>query len=262
MNLRLKDTPAWVLGASSGLGQAIASALVDEGAAVAVSARPGPRLEQAAATLAMRGEVVSVPLDLTQPDSIPVAHHEVIDLIGEVQIGVFNGGGPPPATAIELGADGLDEAYRLLLRPAYEFLDSLAPTMMSGGGGVLLYCTSTAALEPIPRLAASNVMRAGVTALVKTAASELGANGVRVVCLAPGRFATERVEQLDLAAADRDGVSVDDLTSASQARIPLGRYGEPVEFGKLAAFLCSPAASYITGTTVLIDGGKSRSVLA
>jgi len=262
LELGLKDTPTWVLGASSGLGAAIASALLDEGAVVAISARPGPRLEEAAANLARKGRVVTVPLDLTLPGSIPTAHSEVTDLIGAVQVGVFNGGGPPPATALELGANGLDEAYRLLLRPAYEFLHSLAPTMTTRGSGVLLYCTSTAAREPLPRLAASNVMRAGVTALVKTAAGELGAHGVRVACMAPGRFATQRAEQLDLAAARRQGVDIDGVISAAQAGIPLGRYGEPSEFGKLAAFLCSSAASYITGITVLIDGGKTRSVLA
>lgn len=260
MNLGLNDTSAWVLGASSGLGEAIAHALLDEGAVVAVSARPGPRLEQSAANMARKGKVVKVPLDLTQPDSLTVAHREVTDLIGEVKVGVFNGGGPPPATVGELGVEGLDEGYRLLLRPAYEFLDLLTPAMTSGGG-VLLFCTSTAALEPLPRLAASNVMRAGVTALVKTAARELGAHGVRVLCLAPGRFATQRVEQLDFDAAARQGISVDEIASARQTEIALGRYGDPGEFGRLAAFLCSPMASYLTGSTVVVDGGKSRGLL-
>lgn len=127
---------------------------------------------------------------------------------------------------------------------------------------MLLYCTSTAVLEPLPRLAASNVMRSGVTALVKTAANELGAHGVRAICMAPGRFATERVEQLDRDAAEREGISVEEVMSSMRAAIPLGRYGDPREFGRLAAFLCSPAASYLTGTTVLLDGGKSRSALS
>lgn len=134
--------------------------------------------------------------------------------------------------------------------------------MKSAGRGVVVILTSSSVREPISNLAASNAMRAAVTALAKTAAGELAPYGVRVLCVAPGRIDTGRVRQLDAAAAERQSRPVDEVTAASRSAIPMGRYGEPDEFGRVVSFLCSDEAIYMTGSTVSVDGGKSPGLLA
>lgn len=254
---------AWVIGASRGLGHAVARRLLAQGLAVTISARAGERLDRAAAALAEDGTVDALPLDLAADGAVPDAIAALKDRHGAVpSVVVLSGGGPAPAGIEGLGADGLDAAYRLLLRPAYEVVAGVAPELRAAGGGTVVLLTSSGVLEPIPNLLASNVMRAGVTALAKTAASELAGDGIRVLCVAPGRIATDRVAELDAAAAARQGRDVDDVRAASQAAIPMGRYGTPEEFAAVVGFLCSPDASYVTGTTVLVDGGKIGGLLA
>lgn len=252
---------AWIIGASSGLGRAVAERLLSQGHPVVVSARSGARLDEAAREMAALGKVRTLPLDLTAPDAIPAAIEELgkRDLLPGVV--VFNGGGPAPAAATALGTDGLDRAYNLLLRPAYQALEGLAPHLREVQG-VMVFLTSSGVFEPIPALAASNVMRAGVTALMKSAASELGPDGVRVLCVAPGRIATDRVAQLDAAAAERQNIPVGEVKARSEAGIPFRRYGTPAEFAAVVGFLCSEDASYVTGTTVLVDGGKIGGLLS
>lgn len=262
----LRGRTAWVLGASSGLGLAVAEALLGEGARVAVSSRAGDRLDAAASHLAevaaaLGTEALAVSADVRDAGALAAAHDSVASRLGPVQIGVFNGGGPAPASVLDLGGDTLDGPYALLLRPAAQFLARVAPPMVEAGDGVVAFCTSSGVRAPIPRLGPSNIMRAGVTALMKTAATELGPHGVRVLGLAPGRIATDRTAQLDAATAARTGLSVDEVAASSRATIPLGRYGEPVDFGRVAAFVCSPAASYLSGTTITIDGGKLEGLL-
>ena len=266
MDLLLRGRIAWVLGASSGLGLAVAEALLAEGTRVAVTARAGERLDNAVARLAELAtandtECIALAADVTDLASLDAAHAGVVERLGAVQIAVVNGGGPAPASVLDLGDDALDTPYRLLLRPAAHLVSLVAPAMIAAADGTIAFCTSSGVREPIPRLGPSNIMRAGVTALMKTAATELGAHGVRVLGLAPGRIATDRTAQLDAATATRTGRNIDDVAAASRATIPLGRYGDTAEFGRVAAFVCSPAASYITGTTIIVDGGKLEGLL-
>ena len=251
-------SPAWVLGASRGLGLASASALLHRGHSITLSARPGPRLDAAVAQLGAEGtgSVEGLPVDLAQPGAVTAALATLRERGPVPSTIVMSSGGPAPGTATEIGLEGLDAAYRSLLRPAHELISAAAPDLRAGGGGVIVIVTSLGVFEPIPTLAASNIMRAGVTALMKSAAHELAPDGVRVLCVAPGRIATDRIVELDEAAASRSGATPDDVRARSEATIPMRRYGRPEEFGAVVGFLCSPQASYMTGTTVLVDGGK------
>lgn len=252
---------AWVIGGSRGLGRATAAELLARGAAVTISARPGERLERAVAELGEAGRVAAQPLDLTEPGAVGAAI-EAVEAAGEpLEIAVLSGGGPPSTSVAGLGVEGLEDAFRSLLVPAYELVAGLGGRMRERGGGVIAIVTSSSVLEPLPNMVASNVMRAAVTALAKTAAGELAGAGVRVLCVAPGRIATDRVAELDALAAERQGKSVEEVAAGARAGIPMGRYGDPSEFGKVVAFLCSPDASYLTGTTVRIDGGKVADLL-
>jgi len=252
---------AWVIGGSSGLGLSTAVALAELGAAVTISSRDPEKLESATNAIDSTGGHTArvIPLDVTNQSEL----EEAVDAWGEAppDVVVMSGGGPPPSTTTQDVA-GFDAAYRLLLRPAASLLCALGPRMAARGSGVIGFVTSSGVAEPIPGLVTSNVFRAGLTALAKSAAQELGPEGVRVMCFAPGRVATDRVATLDAMRAASAGRSIDEVKSDSVAAIPLGRYGTPQEFGRVVAFLTSPAGSYVTGVTISVDGGKSRGLLS
>lgn len=252
---------AWILGGSSGLGLAAAVAMAELDASVTISSRDPGKLEKAANDINGTGGPTAtvIPLDMTNPSELEGA----VEMWGEAppDVVVMSGGGPPPSSATQDVAS-FDAAYRLLLRPAAALLCALAPRMTARGSGVFGFITSSGVAEPLPGLVTSNVFRSGVTALAKSAAQELGPQGVRVMCFAPGRVATERVATLDAARAASIGRSIDEVETDSVAAIPLGRYGTPQEFGRVVAFLTSPAGSYVTGVTISVDGGKSRGLLS
>ncbi|WP_308467050.1 SDR family oxidoreductase [Rathayibacter soli] len=253
---------AWMVGASRGLGRCSAEALANAGYDLMISARHGVRLDRAVAEL--RGahphrEIVALPLDLSKASSL-IRVLEVVNSDPPDAI-VVSSGGPPPSTVRELAPGELDAAYACLLRPTTQIVAIAGSAMARCGRGVIVIVTSSGVREPILGLATSNIMRAGVTALMKCAAAEFAPNGVRVLAVAPGRIETERVGELDAAAAERTGKPVGDVRSASESAIPMGRYGTPAEFGAVVAFVCSPAASYLTGTTIAVDGGKGIGLL-
>jgi 3-oxoacyl-[acyl-carrier protein] reductase len=138
---------------------------------------------------------------------------------------------------------------------------AVVPSMKQRGGGSILVSTSASVKEPIPNLGLSTVLRASVSALAKTLALELAADKIRVNQIIPGRIDTDRVKQLDEIAGKKQGISTEQAKAKSMATIPIGRYGEPLEYGRVAAFLLSDAAAYMTGATVQVDGGLIRSVL-
>ena len=248
MDLGLRGRTAIVCGASSGLGLASAEALAEEGADVAMFARRREELERDAdriGALAVRG-------DVTNASDLERLVSKTIEAFGGIDIVVWNSGGPPAGKASEVSDDALESAFELLLQPAVRLVRLALPHLRSSEAGRIVFITSATVKEPTPHLALSNALRPGLTGWAKTLARELGPEGITVNCVAPGRIDTPRMTEL----YGDGGPPADEL-----AQIPLGRIGSPREFGDVVCFLASDRASYVTGTTVLVDGGSSRSLL-
>jgi 3-oxoacyl-[acyl-carrier protein] reductase len=263
VDLGIGGRVAWVLGASSGLGRACATALAGEGARVAISARREELLKEIAADLsASGGECVAVPVDVTDPAAIAAGHSAVASELGPVNILVANAGGPPPGGFEEVDDAQFEGAFALTTASAWHLANLVVPAMKEHGSGCIVFVTSSATKEIIPTLLLSNMMRAAVVGLAKTMSKELGPHGIRVLCVAPGRIDTARVQSLDEATAESSGRTVQEVRAASESQIPLQRYGEPKEFGEVVAFLASERASYLTGITVAVDGGALDGILS
>lgn len=260
MELGLTGKRAIVAAASRGLGAAIARSLAQEGCIVEISSRS---LENAQATAdsiatATGATVTAAQVDVANADAVQEWVDDAATRIGGLDIVIPNAGGPASVSFDETGPEEWDRAYSLTLRSAMVFARAARPHLRRGGS--LLYLTSTSVREPIGALALSTVFRAGVASLAKLLANDWAADGIRVNHLIPGRIATERLDELDEAAAQRSGTSADAVRSANERAIPLGRYGHPDEFATAATFLVSDAASYITGATLQVDGGALHSV--
>jgi 3-oxoacyl-[acyl-carrier protein] reductase len=194
--------------------------------------------------LAVRG-------DVTSPRDLKTVVNRTVEAFGGLDILVWNGGGPPPGPATAITPESVEEAVELLLAPFVRLVDLCLPHLVQSAGGRILVFTSSAVKEPTEHLALSNTIRPGVTGYAKSLARELGPQGVTVNCVAPGRIDTARLAQLY-----PDGPSEDDLKV-----IPLGRWGTPQEFGDVACFLASDRARYVTGATIVVDGGLTRGLL-
>jgi len=248
MDLELTGKRALVAAASRGLGAAIARSLAIEGCIVEISSRSLNNAADTAARIVLEtgGTVTSAQVDVSDP--------------GAVESWVIpNAGGPPSAFFSDTGQQEWDTAYALILRSAMAFARASRPHLTRGG--TILFMTSTSVREPIGALSMSNIFRAGVAALAKTLANDWASDGIRVNHLIPGRISTERLIDLDAAAAQRLGIEADEVRSRNEKAIPLGRYGEPNEFASAATFLVSSAASYITGATLQVDGGAIQAVV-
>ena len=262
MDLGLQGKVAMVAGASRGLGFAVAEALAREGANVSISSSNRSAIDTASGRLAnLGGDIHAAAVDVRNASQIEAWVKETLDTFGGVDLLFANAGGPPAGSALSFDDAAWQNAIDLLLFSALRMVRGVVPAMKQRGGGSILITTSSSVKEPIPNLALSNVVRGGVSSLAKTLALELAADKIRVNQIIPGRIDTDRVKQLDEITGKRQGISAADAKAKSVAAIPFGRYGEPVEFGRVAAFLLSDAAGYMTGATVQVDGGLIKSVL-
>lgn len=263
MDLQLTKTVALVAGASKGLGFAVAKALAAEGALVSISSRDERAIAEAASRIEREtgATVMSGAVDVRSGEAIERWVNATADRFGGIDALMTNSGGPPAGAAISFDDKAWQDAAELLLFSALRMVRAVVPHMQARGGGAILMSTSSSVKEPIQNLGLSTVLRASVSALAKTLAIELAPSKIRVNQIIPGRIDTDRVRQLDEINAKKQGISPDQARTRALGAIPLGRYGEPDEFGKVGAFLLSGAASYMTGATVQVDGGASRSVL-
>jgi 3-oxoacyl-[acyl-carrier protein] reductase len=262
MDLGLKGKVAMVGGASRGLGYAVAEALAREGAIVSISSTTQASIDEASQRLSATGaQVLAMPVDVRRADHIAAWGQKTIEKFGGVDLLFANAGGPPSGEAVSFDDAAWQNAVDLLLFSVIRMVRIAVPSMKQRGGGSILVSTSASVKEPIANLGLSTVLRASVSALAKTLALELAADRIRVNQIIPGRIDTDRVKQLDEIAAKKQGISTEQARAKSMATIPIGRYGEPAEYGRVAAFLLSDAAAYVTGATVQVDGGLIRSVL-
>ena len=251
MDLGLGGKLFVVGGASRGLGRAVAEQLVLEGARVILVARDANALSE---TVRELGEgAYPLAADLSDPLSVGKITGAVSERGGELGGILVNSGGPPFGSALELEDEQWLAAFGSLILGPVRLLRALVPVMSDGAS--VLFVTSSSVRQPIPNLDASNVLRPGVAALAKCLAREL-APRVRVNSLAPGRIDTGRARSLDSSNAEALGISFEEGRARASEAIPMGRYGEPEEFGRAAAFLMSPAASYINGVSLQVDGGS------
>lgn len=256
MDLQLTDRVFIVTGGGRGLGRASADALVAEGARVVISGRSQDSLDEATAQLeeaAGRHAAVGVVADNADrgaPARLLAAAEEAW---GRVDGALISVGGPPKGPVAEITDDQWSAAFESVFLGAVRLARDVGAALPSGGSLALVLSSSVRA--PLPQMAISNGLRPGLAMVAKTLAEELGPRGVRVNGLLPGRIATERVAELDASTGDAEAAR-----RASEATIPLGRYGEPEEFGAVAAFLLSPAASFLTGVMLPVDGGLLRSL--
>lgn len=260
MELTLQDKVMMVAASSKGLGYGIAQALAQDNARVSMCSRSADEVEAAANTLssATGAQTLATACDVTQPDQIDAWVQATVEKWGHVDGLLVNAGGPPAGYFKELSDDQWQAAFELTLMSSIRLIQAVLPHMPSGSA--ILTITSSSVKEPIERLALSTVMRSGVVGLVKTLADELSGDGIRVNNLIPGRIDTDRVAKLDQGTAKRLGITPEEARARSEESIPLKRIGTIEEFGKAGAFLLSPAASYITGTSLVVDGGKMRSI--
>ena len=248
MELGLDGRVALVTGASRGIGLGIAHELSAEGARVAISSRSSERIEGAAAEVGAR-PFVHESADL---DAAPQLVDRVEEELGPVEILVTNTGGPPAGGPLGLPPDGWEAAYRDLVLGPMALIERVAPGMRERGFGRILNVASSAVREPMPALVLSNAHRSAMVSAFKTLARELIADGVTLNTLLPGRIATDRLAELF--------GSLDDAEDMARKEVPAGRLGTVEEMAAAAAFLCSDRAGYITGVTLLVDGGLTRSV--
>jgi len=260
MDLGLTGRRALVLAGTSGLGLGTVRVLAGEGARVVLCGRDAARAAAAAAEAAEAtgGDVTGLKADVSDAGEIDAAVAESAERLGGLDILVTNAGGPKPGSFASLDDAAWAGAVDLTLMSVVRSVRAALPHLKRAQAGAVLALASSSVKAPIPNLTLSNVLRPAVQALVKSLSGELAGDGIRVNCLSPGRVLTPRTLQLDEARAQRSGKSVDEVRAASVATIPMGRLGDVEEFGRVAAFLVSDAASYMTGSSILVDGGMVR----
>lgn len=260
MDLGLKDKVAVVCAASRGLGRAAAEALAAEGARLAILSRDAEGIRRTGEALreAHGAEVLALACDVTSPRDVERFARRVLDTYGTAHVLFTNAGGPRPGRAADLTPADYDAAVQLNLMSAVHLVYAFLHRMREQRWGRIIASTSITVKQPLPGLALSNVSRAGVIGFVKSLAEDLAPFRITVNAVAPGYILTDRVRALLEEQVRTQGRSLEEAVQALVGQIPAGRMGSPSEFGALVAFLASEQASYINGTTLLIDGGMYR----
>jgi 3-oxoacyl-[acyl-carrier protein] reductase len=259
MNLGLTEKPVIVCASSSGLGKATALEFAREGAHVMLCSRRQAELQKAATEIkeATGNEPGFTVVDVTRPDDILRLVEATVAAFGGVFALINNSGGPPAGTFDQFDDAAWQSAFELNLLSYVRTTRACLPQLRKASGRILNF-TSTSVKAPIENLILSNTFRTGVVGMTKTLAAELGSDGVLVNVLGPGRIQTPRIDQLDGTRAARLNSTIEQVRTDAARAIPLGRAGTPDEFAKMAVFLASPANTYITGQTILVDGGVTK----
>jgi len=263
MDLGLKDRVAIVAASSLGLGKACALELAREGAKVVICARDPALLTAAADEIrsATGADLLPIVTDLTDAAQIRHLADVALSRYSRIDVLVTNNGGPAAGYFEDLGDEAWLAAHQLTLMSAVRLIRAVLPAMRAQGWGRIINITSVSVRQPIDNLLFSNVYRPGVVGLAKTLSAQLAAEGITINNVAPGYTRTERVVELFQARATKHGTTVEHELKATSSAIPMQRMGKPEELGALVAFLASERASYITGTTIQMDGGYVRGLM-
>ncbi len=261
MDLGLKGKRALVMGASKGLGRAIADSLADEGVALVISGRTQASLDVAADALKARGAAAAfgVPADVASAEQIDALGDAAVRLLGGVDILVLNHGGPPPGTALEITEVQLIEWFPKIVLNPIRLATRLLPAMRAQKWGRILTVGSTGMVQPIPNLALSNILRAAMVGWNKSLSSEVAGDNVTCNILAPGAILTDRQIETQGGMAKKRGITIEEQIKDRATQIPAGRLGVASEFGPMGAFLASQHGAYVTGSIIRVDGGIVRS---
>lgn len=262
MDLGLQGKNALVLAASKGLGRAIATELAAEGARVMISSRDEDALAKTATEIRAEtgAEVDHHAADLTRAADVEALVRRAMERFGGVDALVTNTGGPPAGNFDDFGDEVWSAAFESILLSLIRAVRGVLPGMRERGGGRIVCVASSSIKQPIEGLILSNTFRAGLAGLAKSLSAELATDGILINTLGPGRILTARSADFDEVRAGTLGVPVEEVRAEAEARIPLGRYGTPEEFARVAAFLASPANGYVTGQAILVDGGMVRAL--
>ncbi len=268
MDLGLQGKVAIVAASSKGLGKATAIQLAREGARVVMCSRTAEAIEAAAEEVRAEatryengGDAIGIVADVTRQEDIDRLVNETISRFGKIDILITNAGGPPPGSFETFNPDDFEAAVNLNLMSTVRLCKAVVPSMKEQGGGSIVNITSLAVKQPLGGLILSNTARAGVIGLAKSMANELGVYNIRVNSVGPGPTRTDRIINLARQQAESQGIPLDEAIANQGAGIPLGRVGEPEEFANVVTFLASPAASYVTGITLQIDGGAHKGLM-
>lgn len=259
MDLNLDGKVALVIASSKGLGKAVARQLSLEGCNVMLSSRDAEQLEAARLELSKEasGRIECCPCDITCADDIDTLIAKTRELFGTIDILVNNAGGPPGGGFDQHDDHNWQLAFELNLLSYVRLIRAALPDLKTNAGSIV-NITSSSIKQPIPNLVLSNVYRMGLLGLGKSLAEELAPFNVRINTIAPGRIATDRTAYLDQLKADKLGTTREEIEETSRRNIPLGRYGAPEEFAKVVVFIVSDASSYVTGSSLMVDGGMVK----
>jgi 3-oxoacyl-[acyl-carrier protein] reductase len=257
MDLELNGRRAFVMGASRGLGKACAMSLAREGASVVLTGRNADALAESCETIRAEGGIASYQVvDFEDAGGLSAA----LASVGDVDVVVTNCGGPPPGKMAEVSDEALVRYFDLIVRVPVRVTSTFLPGMRTRNFGRIINIVSSGVIQPIGNLGLSNMLRPSIVGWAKTLASEVASDGVTVNSVVPGRIHTQRVDELDAAAARRQGRTAAEVAQASRDGIPMKRYGRSEEFADAVAFLASARASYITGSLIRVDGGSIAAI--